>query len=84
MGEDGGGGGKAYIEMDLGLGVLEERREGIGSGGDGEGESESEDEAVGDVSAGGKSGERDVLGKLLGQERRRRKERPKIEVVNAT
>lgn len=61
-----------YIEMELGLGVLEERREGV------EGESEADAAEGGEV-----AGEKDVLGELLGRERGRRKERPRIEVVDA-
>lgn len=63
-----------YIEMELGLGVLEERRQGVESG--------EEGESKGDV-GGGVGEEKDVLGKLLGRERRRRRERPGIEVVDA-
>ena len=79
---EGGGGGKAYIEMELGLGVLEEKREGIvGSEDEDEDEGESEEEIVGGVVGGGRGGEKDVLGKLLGRGRRGREGRPRIEVL---
>ncbi|GAM88994.1 hypothetical protein ANO11243_070280 [Dothideomycetidae sp. 11243] len=53
-------GGKPHIELDLGLGVLEERKPGQ------ESDSSSEDEAEAD------DGERDILGRLMGQARRQK------------
>lgn len=51
--------GERHIEMDLGLGVLEEKRDDTSS----ESESSEDGEADGDK-------ERDVLGRLMGQERK--------------
>ena len=67
-----GEGAEGYIEMDLGLGVLEEKKIPEGVGVQAIEEEEDDDNAEEES-----HGEKDVLGRLLGQ----RREKPGIEVL---